>query len=155
RFLNGETVAPDLDDKERRRALADFVTSRDNYWFAGAYVNRLWGELMGQSFYQPMDDMGPQKEAYLPTVLPRLAAAFRGSDYDIKDLFRTILNSETYQRQIRLGESSDQHMLFAASYPTRLRADALWESLVNALGKMGEAPQGEPRGPMAGMFARF
>ena len=66
-------------------------------------------------------------------MLTRLAASFRATNYDMKGLFRTILNSETYQRQIRLGDSTDEHLHFAAAYPTRLPADALWESLVGAL----------------------
>jgi hypothetical protein len=139
RFLDGRAIQTGLGDKERRQALADFITSKDNYWFSAAFVNRIWGELMGQAFYQPVDDMGPSKEATLPEVLTQLAASFRADDYNIKDLFRTVLNSQTYQRQIRLGESLDQHMHFAAAYPMRLRADALWQSLVNAVGT--------PKGP--------
>jgi hypothetical protein len=133
RFLDGKGLGFRVGDGERRRALADEVTSPDNPWFAAAYVNRIWGVLLGQSFYQPVDDMGPQRDAIFPTVLPRLAAGFRGSGYDIKGLFRVILNSKTYQRQAR---PAAQHTLFAAVNPTRLPADALWQSLVNVLGRM-------------------
>jgi hypothetical protein len=156
-FLFGDAQPPSPDDKSRRKALADAVTSTDNYWFAAAYANRVWGELMGQAFYQPVDDMGPSKEAVLPHVLTRLAASFRAEKYDVKALFRDILNSETYQQQIRLGESTDQHLLFTAAYPTRLRADSLWESLVNVLGTIrGPQPQLNPRQAMfGGLFARL
>jgi hypothetical protein len=155
RFLNGESPGRGLTDMQRRKALADSIVSKKNYWFAGAYVNRVWGELLGQSFVNPVDDMGPQKDALFPGVLTRLAGSFRGSDYDMKALFRAILNSRTYQRQIRLGESSDDHLMFAASYPTRLKADALWQSLVNVLGKMGApAPAARRRGPYA-LFQGF
>jgi hypothetical protein len=148
RFLTGETPGNNLTDMERRQALADSIVNKKNYWFAAAFVNRIWGELMGQSFYQPVDDLGPQKDAVLPRVMTRLAGAFQGSDYDIKGVFRVILNSQAYQRQIRLGESADEHLLFAASYPTRLRADVLWQSLVNVLGTMGQPPPpGQRNGP--------
>ena len=80
---------------------------------------------MGQSFYTPVDDLGPKKEAVFPTVITRLAASFRATDYDMKELFRTVMNTETYQRQIRPGDSTDEHLHFAAAYPKRLRADAL------------------------------
>src|SRR5205085_4509551 len=100
RFLDGKTPRANLPDLERRRLLADAIVDKGNYWFAGAYVNRLWGELMGRSFYQPVDDMGPKKEVVFAAVLTRLTGAFRSSDYDIKVLFRDILNSQTYQRQI-------------------------------------------------------
>jgi hypothetical protein len=123
RFLDGRAPREGLSDVERRRSLADSVVSKQNYWFAGAYVNRVWGELMGQSFFTPVDDLGPQKEAVFQAVLTRLSAAFRATDYDMKGMFRTILNTETYQRQIRLGESTGDHLHFAAAYPTRLRAD--------------------------------
>jgi hypothetical protein len=109
---------------------------------------------MGQSFYQPVDDLGPEREAVFPTVLARLAGAFRGSDYDVKALFRAVLNSATYQRQIRPGESADEHLLFAAVYPTRLPADSLWKSLTGALGRIGPPAGMGPRRPM-GPFARF
>ena len=57
---------------------------KENYWFAGAFVNRVWGELMGQSFYEPVDDMGPKKEVVFAAVLTRLTASFRASNYDVK-----------------------------------------------------------------------
>jgi hypothetical protein len=149
RFLDGKAPSKDLGDKERRKALADSITDKSNYWFAGAYVNRMWGELMGQSFYQPVDDMGPQKEAVFADVLVRLAASFRATDYDMKTFLRTVCNTQTYQRQIRLGESSEQHLHFAASYPKRLPADALWESLAGVLGHLSA------NGPAAGPYAGF
>jgi hypothetical protein len=148
RFLDGKAPAKDLGDLDRRKALADSITDKRNYSFAGAYVNRIWGELMGQSFYQPVDDMGPQKEAVFADVLVRLAASFRATDYDMKRFFRTVCNTKTYQRQIRPGESSEQHLHFAAAYPKRLSADALWESLASVLGQLS-APDRAPAGPLA------
>ena len=153
RFLDGKSPGARLPDQQRRKALADAVTSPSDPWFAAAYVNRIWGELMGQSFYQPVDDLGPEKEAVLPTVLARVAGGFRGSHFDMKGLFRVIMNSQTYQRQLRHGEGGDDHLLFAAAYPTRLSADALWQSLVDVLGRMGP-PLVPPKGKQgAGPFA--
>jgi hypothetical protein len=141
-------------DMARRKSLADSVIDKNNPWFAGAFVNRVWGELMGQSFYTPVDDMGPEKEAYLPVVLARVSAAFRSSDYDIKDLYRNILNSQTYQRQVRPGESASDHLLFAARNPTRLNAEAIYSSLTSVLGDLGSGPGGF-RGFAGGAFGRF
>jgi len=158
-FLNGHSPGRDLGDEARRKSLADDIVNKNNYWFAGAYVNRIWGELMGQSFYQPVDDMGPKKEAVFTSVLTRLTGSFRASNYNMKGLFRDIMNSQTYQRQIRLGESTDQHLHFAAAYPTRLNADALWDSLVSVLGSLGprmpEPTNGKPRPFRAGLEGQF
>ena len=135
----------------RRTALADEITKPDNFWFAAAFVNRTWGELMGQSFAQPVDDMGPGRDVFMPAVLVRMSASFRATDYDIKQLVRTICNSAAYQRQIRPGVSSEEHLRFASAYPTRLPAEALWQSLVNVLGPLG--PPLPPRLAAAAAFA--
>jgi hypothetical protein len=126
-----------LDDQSRRKALAEQITSKDNPWFAAAFVNRMWGEFMGQSFYSPIDDLGPQKDAMMPVVLARVSASFRGNGYDIKQVIRDIMNSDTYQRQIRPGESGDEHQLFATHNPVRMNGNALWQSLTGTLGPIG------------------
>jgi Protein of unknown function (DUF1549)/Protein of unknown function (DUF1553) len=144
KFLDGRTLSTRTNDGERRQSLADAIT-KDNYYFAAALVNRMWGELMGQAFCQPIDDMGPGKTPVMPAVLARVSAGFKGSGYDVKALLRSICNSDTYQRQIRPGDSSEEHLQFAGIYPTRLRADALWQSLVTVLGSMGQPmPGGNP-----------
>ncbi len=159
RFIDGKapksTGFRDLNDVERRKALAEQIVSKEDPWFAGAFVNRMWGELMGQAFYQPIDDLGPEKEAFMPEVLARVAGSFRGSDYDIKGLFRAIMTSDTYQRQIRPGESPDQHLLFAAHNMSRLNSNALWMALVDTLGQLGGGPQPGKGMFAAGPFARF
>jgi hypothetical protein len=162
RFLDGKSASTNKPDRDRRSDLARAVTDSSNYWFAGAYVNRIWGELMGQAFYEPVDDMGPKKQAVLAPVLARLASAFRATKYDTKAFFRVVLNSQTYQRQLRPGEASDGHLHFAAAYPTRLRADALWNSLVGVLGPLGQAPPamrarmiGNPFGMRFGLEGQF
>jgi hypothetical protein len=156
RFLDGKAAAKGLSDQARRKALVEAIVSKDNPWFAGAYANRMWGELLGQSFYQPIDDLGPQKEAVFGPVLARLAGAFKGSDYDVKGFFRMVMTTETYQRQIRAGEAIDEHLLFAGQYPKRLRGDAIWQSLVCTLGPIGVGPGkgfgGKAPGPFAGRF---
>jgi hypothetical protein len=93
--------------------------------------------------------MGPGKEVVFAPVLVRLAAAFRASSYDMKAMFRVILNTQAYQRQIRLGASTDEHLHFAAAYPKQLPADALWSSLQSALGGMGGGGGADKGRPMA------
>jgi hypothetical protein len=149
KFLDGQSPRFSRLGSDRRESLADWITSKENYWFSAAFVNRVWGELMGQGFYQPVDDMGPLRQATYPQVLLRVAAHFNATDYNIRDLYRLIMNSEAYQRQIRLGDSGEKHLHFAAIYPTRLRADAIWDSLVNAVGPLQFGPMQRP-GPGGG-----
>ncbi|MEX2113520.1 MAG: DUF1549 domain-containing protein, partial [Pirellulales bacterium] len=56
------------DDAERRQRLADWVTSRENPWFARAYTNRIWSRLMGRGFYEPVDDLGDSQVPLWPEV---------------------------------------------------------------------------------------
>ena len=123
-----------LSDEARRKALAEQITDTNNPWFAAAYVNRMWGEFMGQSFYTPIDDLGPQKDAMMPAVLARVAGSFRGNGYDTKQLIRDIMTSDTYQRQIRPGETGEDHFLFATHNPVRMNSNALWQALTGAIG---------------------
>jgi hypothetical protein len=136
RFLTGATPTANADDLERRQALARFVTDKKNFWFAAAYANRVWGEFLGQSFYEKVDEMGPNRkdDALMLPVLVRLTAAFRATDYDTRALARLVLNTQAYQRQSRMGQSADEPISFAAVYPTRLRADVVRQSLESVLG---------------------
>src|SRR5262249_6010269 len=123
--LDGKSPKQGLSDKDRRKALVGAITSKDNYWYAGAYTNRIWGTLLGQTFYSQVDDLGPQREAVHGEVLARLAGSFAGSDYDMKEFFRLVMNTEAYQRESKVGSSRGEHNLFAYSYPTRLRPNQL------------------------------
>jgi hypothetical protein len=138
RFLDGKAPAANMDDLQRRKALADYLTATDNYWFSAAYVNRMWSELMGQGFYDRVDDLSPKGPVVFPEVLNRLAASF-SSDYDTKKLLRALVNTQAYQRQVRLGESLNQHMQFAAVYPSRLRGDVIWKNLDCTLGRLPDS----------------
>jgi hypothetical protein len=138
RFLDGKAPAPDTDDAARRQALADFLTAADNYWFSAAFVNRMWTELLGQGFFERIDDLSPKSAVVHPATLARLAAAFQGSGYDTKALIRGIVNSQAYQRQVRLGEAIDQHLNFTAVFPARLRSEVLWKDLDCVLGHMSD-----------------
>jgi hypothetical protein len=151
KFLTGQAPRPGLPDQARRAALADAVTSKDNYWFSAAYANRVWGELMGQAFCLPVDDLGPEKETVMPQVLARLAASFAGSRYDPKAFLKLVLNTQTYQRQLRPASPGDAHRHFAAAAPARLSAESLWQSLTNVLGELTIPPGFMPRRPMGGM----
>jgi hypothetical protein len=144
KFLDGKAPQEPAEtaDQDRRKALADYVTADDNYWFSAAYVNRIWNALLGQGFYERVDDLGPTSDVVFPAVVARLAASFRGSGYDTKALVRAIVISKAYQRDVRLGTTLDEHLQFAAVYPGRLPAGVLWRGLARVLGPLPENKQG-------------
>ena len=60
---------------ERRALAASYITGQDNPWFAKAFINRIWYALMGETFYEPIDDIGPERTPKGPEVLDPLADA--------------------------------------------------------------------------------
>jgi len=132
-FVDGSPAQPGLDDLPRRGALSEKVTSPNNPWFARALVNRLWNELLGEGFYMPVDDLGPERQPRHPEALAALSEAFTASGYDLKWLLRTITSTQAYQRQARAREPGDEVPPFAAVLPTRLRADQLYTALTQVL----------------------
>jgi hypothetical protein len=152
-FLGNQKAGSGLNDLDRRRSLARYITSSDNPWFARAFVNRLWGLFAGEGFYMPIDDIGPERTPRYPAALDALSAGFTASGYDVAWLFRAIANTETYQRQIRPRDPK-QSAAFASAAPIRLRADQLYSALSRVLGIKEEEQPGPAYGPGMGMRGR-
>jgi hypothetical protein len=123
-----------LGAEKRRELVASYITGQDNPWFARAFVNRTWYALMGEAFYEPIDDMGPERTARAPEVLEPLADQWQRGGYDVRWLYRTILNTKAYQRRVRSTATSAGKTPFASNCPSRLRADQVFEALAQALG---------------------
>jgi len=139
RLMTGEDLPLGKPDMARRQRLANLITLPDNPWFARAYINRIWAQLMGRGFYEPVDDMGPYKDHYLPEVHDALTAHFIASGYDIKDMARLILSTRAYQRRLPEPTSEDD-VLAAGPIAQRLRGDVLYDSLVVATGLPNVTP---------------
>ena len=154
-FVSGSAADTGLKDLDRRGELAEMITSTDNPWFARAFVNRAWSEMLGEGFYMPIDDLGPERTARFPEVLELLSQAFAANDFDIRWLFRTIAMTDAYQREIRDVQPGSESLPFASTTATRLRADQLYNALDRVLG-VEQAQQGgfgqrrRPNQPNAG-----
>jgi hypothetical protein len=154
-FVNGKRPSAGLSDEARRHALAKFITAANDPWFSRAFVNRMWAEMLGEGFYMPIDDIGPQRQARMPDVLDLLADAFVANKCDMQWLFRTIARTETYQREIRAKDPSvESPPVFAASSPKRLRADQLFNAITKVLGIDGADPKVTEAAP-AGKGKRY
>ncbi len=148
-FIDGSSPGQGLSDLERRNAAAKAFTSPDNPWFARAIVNRVWCEMLGEGFYMPVDDMGPTRSARFPEALDALCEGFVANAHDPKWLIRTVANSQTYQRKVAAKATSEDALPFASVTPTRLRADVVFNSLLQVLGIDEQASSGG-RGMMDG-----
>src|SRR5690606_21727863 len=56
-YLGGTPMA-DKDTRDRRTALAEWITGRGNPFFARNMVNRLWKHFTGRGFVDPVDGFG-------------------------------------------------------------------------------------------------
>ncbi len=153
-----ETIPVDLPVRQRRILAASYVASQDNPWFARAFINRIWYVLMGDAFYMPVDDLGPGRTPHAPEVINALADEWTKGGYDVRWLFKTILNTHAYQREIRSVNVASGRTPFAANCPSRLRSDQIFDALSHALdfpleainfqGKLAKAVAGTTGGGM-------
>lgn len=129
-FLTSAELPYGVPDAQRRTTVAEWLT--DSPWFATAVVNRMWAELLGEGFYEPVDDIGPDRTPRAAAAVELLSKRFVDSGYDLKWLVRTICATEAYQREVRPLPGPDEPP-FAASAATPLRGDQLFSSLFTAL----------------------
>lgn len=129
-------------DMARRVELADWVVSPDNPWFAKAFVNRAWARMMGRGFCEPVDEIGELGDRVLPEMHAALADHFVASEHNVKEVFRLIANSRSYQRSIGDPENPDAKP-FAYIAAGRLRGDEVFDSLAAGIGLPNITPPAE------------
>lgn len=118
-----------------RKQLVDWLTAKDNPFFARAMANRAWFYFFSRGIVHPVDDMRPLNPPSHPELLSLLAGQFAASDYDVKHLLRCICNSRTYQRTSRVAAGTPEESVAAATaafgrVPLRvMTADMLYDSL--------------------------
>ena len=83
--------------KDPREVFADWLITPKNPWFARNAVNRVWYWLVGRGIIHEADDVRPDNPASNPQLLALLARELVASKYDMKHVYRLILNSRTYQ----------------------------------------------------------
>lgn len=126
-----------------RPALASWLTSSGNRYFATAAVNRLWAHLFARGLVNPIEDMTPTNKASHPELLAALADEFRSSGYDLKHLLRTICNSRAYQRSSRpLPGNREDDELFSKQAVKVMGPRELLDSLAVATGRTRERDSG-------------
>ena len=82
-----------------RRELAKWIVSNDNPLTARVFANRIWKQLFGAGLSRKLDDLGAQGEwPSHPLLLDHLAASFADSGWDVKQLIKSIVMSNTYRQ---------------------------------------------------------
>ena len=81
-----------------RTIFADWLIDDRNPRFVYPVVNRVWYWLLGRGIVDPPDDFHAGNPPRNLLLLDYLAAEFVATEYDLKHLYRVILNSATYQR---------------------------------------------------------
>ncbi len=129
KFLGG--VEPKVEsEKPLRPAFATWLTSQKNPFFAKAMVNRVWAQLMGRGFVEPVDDMAEDNPSSHPRLLEELASAFSASKFDLKALIRCICQSQTYQRtSAPTAQNKSDNNLFSHQSLKEMSGEVLLRSL--------------------------
>jgi hypothetical protein len=121
---------------ELRRELAEYVTSPRNRYFSRAFVNRVWAELVGRGFVEPIDDFSETNSPSHPRTLDYLAEEFVAQGFDLRAVLRLVTNSQAYQRgrltDVDEATRQEAESAFASSPLRRMPSEALFDSIVQA-----------------------
>jgi hypothetical protein len=128
KFLGGP--APELKNESRREALAKWLASGDNPWFAKNAVNIMWSHFFGIGIVDPVDDIRISNPPSNPELLDELAKRFVSYNYDLKKIVRDICTSRTYQLSTRPNETNATDTRnFSRAIVRRVRAEVLLDCI--------------------------
>jgi hypothetical protein len=140
----GQVMAPKLLTSDQpigdvngdlRTRLADWITSKDNPFFAKATVNRIWKQMFGRGIVHPADDFRATNPPINAPLLDALAKDFVDNGYDLKRLFRVIANSRVYQLSAKPNSTNaDDQKNFSHYYIKRLPPEPLLDAISIATG---------------------
>jgi hypothetical protein len=132
---------PRDDPTDRRRALAAWMTDRNNLALARNFVNRFWAMLMGRGLVEPVDDLRDTNPPTHPELFDALARDLIARDYDLRHLLRTIMNSRTYQlSSAPVPGNAEDTQCYSRYYVKRLTAEQLLDAVCSATGVLEKFP---------------
>lgn len=151
KFLGG--AKPEINGRDRREVLAEWLASPDNPYFAKNLANIVWAHFLGRGIIEPVDDVRVSNPAVNPELLEELGRRFTEYDYDFKKLVRDICLSRTYQLSSQTNEtnaSDDRN--FSHAKLRRLRAEVLLDAITQVTQTTNKF-RGLPRGARAVQIA--
>jgi hypothetical protein len=127
--LDGPAMDIPADDDPRHK-LVDWMSDKDNPFFARAVANRYWSHFFGRGIVDPLDDMRVTNPPSNPELLDALAKELVNSKYSLKHLVKTIVKSRTYQLSAVPNEfNKHDKQSFARFYPRRMSAEVLYDAV--------------------------
>ncbi len=143
-FLNEDPIKTSFPDRQLvtissesdpREVFSNWLTTKENPWFAKNISNRIWYWLMGQGIVHEPDDIKSGNLPVNPQLLSYLEKELIDADFNLQHLFRLILNSRTYQQSsIHKGENKNLEKYFAVYPVRRLEAEVLIDALCQVTG---------------------
>jgi len=136
--LTGDT---NLDLKNRRRQLAQWIASADNPLTARVAVNRIWQYHFGKGVVRTPSDFGATGDRPShPELLDWLATEFVKRGWSWKAMHRLVLLSNTYRQSSQFNDQSaardPENRLLWRMNPRRLEAEPLRDSILAVSGKL-------------------
>lgn len=132
-FLDGADFDDEPGAPSRRQQLADWLTAARNPFFARATANRVWGQLFGKGIVEPIDNFGLEHQPKSPELLDLLAGHFAGTDFSLRELFRTVVLSKAYRLSSGAETSNDRRLeLFAQMNIKTLTAEQVYDCITVA-----------------------
>jgi len=138
--LDGKSIA--LDAKgDRREELARWLTDKDNPYFSRALVNRVWKHFMGRGLVEAEDDLRATNPPSNEELLAQLSTEFAAERFNIRQLIRTIMNSEAYQRTATpIDGNEGDNTFYSRTIVRRLPAEVMLDILSQVTGIATEFP---------------
>jgi hypothetical protein len=143
KFLGGD--APDVEGKDPRKALAEWLTSPDNAAFAQTMGNTIWAHFFGRGIVEPVDDVRISNPPSNKELLEELGKKLAAYKFDKKKLIRDICNSRTYQLSVVTNQTNElDEAYFSHGYVRRLRAEVLLDTITRITGTEDRFAQSPP-----------
>jgi Protein of unknown function (DUF1549)/Protein of unknown function (DUF1553) len=145
--IPGDRYLPE--DGDPRQAIADWLISGDNRYFARATVNRLWRAMFGRGLVEPTDDLRQTNPATHPELLDRLAEDFVQNGHSLRHTLRKITLSSSYARSDRTvqGNAADDRY-YSHAFRRPLEPEVLVDAIADVTG-VADAYDGRPPGTRA------
>jgi Protein of unknown function (DUF1549)/Protein of unknown function (DUF1553) len=130
-FGKGVRMSEKKDEKDGRKQLAEWVTTKTGEQFPSVIANRMWRRIMGKGFYEPVDEFIASKETQSPELMAFLAQTMVDLNYDLRAFQHVLLLTKTFQFATNPSASTvETGDDFHGRKIERLSAEQIWDSLI-------------------------